>query len=367
MANAQNKLGELFVDIGLGGIGNTLKGLNTISASFLLTKTAAEQMIKPIVNTTKEFGRQATALEKLRIKFGTTPEQAQRMQAVFKLKDIESATEDIARLSDIFGKLANNEPIDPNFLRTLARLGIDITNYNNSLEDTLRLYDDIGEKLAKLNYASSEDFAKQLGVNRTNLLYARERGVRFAELPKQAQELTQQQINDLITGEENLVKLQQDVFRSLQKLFSDHVVDKIISIVNKLDNLLSGKYNKEIIDSSNFIKNNKVMNRTAFNALPLPPGAKEVSFMWEAWKTWEKSNLAPNNNIRLAPIDETKVPAQLQFEPADDLNQKAISDLVSLNNTFNYNINATDPQGVAREIRSLDEARNNSAAMVLTT
>ena len=36
-STAQNKLGELFVDIGVGGLGKTLKALNSVSASFLLT------------------------------------------------------------------------------------------------------------------------------------------------------------------------------------------------------------------------------------------------------------------------------------------------------------------------------------------
>jgi hypothetical protein len=35
---AQSKLGELFVDIGSSGLGTLVKGLNTLSTSFLVTK-----------------------------------------------------------------------------------------------------------------------------------------------------------------------------------------------------------------------------------------------------------------------------------------------------------------------------------------
>ena len=69
-AQAQNKLGELFVDIGVGGLGKTLKALNSVSASFLLTKNAATQAITPLLNMTKEGASLATALSKVSAETG---------------------------------------------------------------------------------------------------------------------------------------------------------------------------------------------------------------------------------------------------------------------------------------------------------
>lgn len=69
-AQAQNKLGELFVDIGVGGLGKTLKALNSVSASFLLTKNAATQAVTPLLNMTKEGASLATALSKVSAETG---------------------------------------------------------------------------------------------------------------------------------------------------------------------------------------------------------------------------------------------------------------------------------------------------------
>lgn len=69
-AQAQNKLGELFVDIGVGGLGKTLKALNSVSASFLLTKNAAQQAVTPLLNMSKEGASLATALSKVSAETG---------------------------------------------------------------------------------------------------------------------------------------------------------------------------------------------------------------------------------------------------------------------------------------------------------
>ena len=61
---ATKGLGELFVELGLKGLGGTLKGLNAVSAQFLLTKNAAEQAIKPISNLSQKAGNNILDLEK---------------------------------------------------------------------------------------------------------------------------------------------------------------------------------------------------------------------------------------------------------------------------------------------------------------
>ena len=41
-SGASHELGNLFVDIGSSGLGSLLKGLNSLSATFMLTKNAAQ-------------------------------------------------------------------------------------------------------------------------------------------------------------------------------------------------------------------------------------------------------------------------------------------------------------------------------------
>ncbi|MBQ2285319.1 MAG: hypothetical protein II244_06610, partial [Clostridia bacterium] len=69
---AQNNLGQLFVDIGVGGLGQTLKALNSVSASFLLTKNAATQAIKPFIDMGKQAANSAVGIGKMAAALGTT-------------------------------------------------------------------------------------------------------------------------------------------------------------------------------------------------------------------------------------------------------------------------------------------------------
>lgn len=65
MAEAQNKLGELFVDIGSNGIGKLIKGLNTISASFLLGKKGAQEFMRPLAQIDKTAMSSVIGYDKL--------------------------------------------------------------------------------------------------------------------------------------------------------------------------------------------------------------------------------------------------------------------------------------------------------------
>lgn len=49
-SGAKNEAGQLFLDFGATGLGKLVKGLNSLSASFLLTKNGAEQALKPIIS-----------------------------------------------------------------------------------------------------------------------------------------------------------------------------------------------------------------------------------------------------------------------------------------------------------------------------
>lgn len=88
-AQAQNKLGELFVDLGVGGLGKTLKALNSVSASFLMTKNAAQQAIKPIADMTKQGMTFSTALDKIKASTGFTEELSQKIKAFSTKNNIE--------------------------------------------------------------------------------------------------------------------------------------------------------------------------------------------------------------------------------------------------------------------------------------
>lgn len=97
-AQAQNKLGELFVDLGVGGLGKTLKALNSVSASFLLTKNAAQQAITPFVQMSKESAAFATALDKIRAVTGLTGVQLESLKILETTKKVEGLTDALKNL-----------------------------------------------------------------------------------------------------------------------------------------------------------------------------------------------------------------------------------------------------------------------------
>lgn len=62
---AQNKLGELFIDIGSSGLGTLVKGLNSLSASFLLAKKGGQELLKPLTNVDKQVMNSVIGYDKL--------------------------------------------------------------------------------------------------------------------------------------------------------------------------------------------------------------------------------------------------------------------------------------------------------------
>lgn len=86
---AQSKLGELFVDIGVGGLGKTLKALNSVSASFLLTKNAAQQAVKPLIDMSKQGASLSVAFDKISAATGISFEKLQNIRNWAKRNNVE--------------------------------------------------------------------------------------------------------------------------------------------------------------------------------------------------------------------------------------------------------------------------------------
>lgn len=89
----QNKnskgIGELFVEFGTTGLGQFLKGLNGVKAQFLLSKAAAEQFTKPLINMSKNAAGGITALSKLNAVTGLSIKQLQELKVWTKLNNVE--------------------------------------------------------------------------------------------------------------------------------------------------------------------------------------------------------------------------------------------------------------------------------------
>lgn len=166
-ASAQNKMGELYVDFGTKGLGGLLSGLNGVKAQFLLTKTAAEQAIKPLVGMSKSAAGSVTEFNKINAVTGLTISQLQDLKVWSELNNVS------------FGELTNQlKSMQQNLLDIrLGRgdvsgyqlLGIDPSqlDYRNPMQAFAR----IRERVQQVDEATGALALRQLGFSE-DLLYA---------------------------------------------------------------------------------------------------------------------------------------------------------------------------------------------------
>lgn len=179
MADEQAKnsanLGELFVEFGSKGMGGLIKGLNTVSASFLLTKNAAQQMLSPLANMSKQAGQGVVGLDKLNSVTGISIKQLQRLKQWTTLNNIDfnDYIGQVHSLQNALGRMALG---DSGAIQGFAMLGLNPSDFNPAkpLENMqkvknamLSMYQSGGEK-AKFQIALA---LQLLGLNE-DLAYA---------------------------------------------------------------------------------------------------------------------------------------------------------------------------------------------------
>lgn len=166
-ATAQNKMGELFVDFGVKGLGNLLKGLNGVQAQFLLTKTAAQQAIKPLVSMSKDAAGNVTQFNKINAVTGLTVKQLQDLKTWSDLNNVS------------FGELINQlKTMQQNILDIRLGRG-DVSGYQmlgidpSTLDyrEPLKAFAKIRERVQQVDSAVGALALRQLGFSE-ELLYA---------------------------------------------------------------------------------------------------------------------------------------------------------------------------------------------------
>lgn len=143
--SAQNKLGELFIEFGTKGLPSLIKELNSVSATFLLTKNAAEQLYKPMKEMFKEAGNGAVGVGKLSAVLGASFKDVQKLQNYFKEINLdESLLNDIPKMQATIYDLKHGfGGLDGQMNYAFEQMGINIFDYNESLQSTLQLWEDI--------------------------------------------------------------------------------------------------------------------------------------------------------------------------------------------------------------------------------
>lgn len=194
-AQAQNKLGELFVDLGVGGLGKTLKALNSVSASFLLTKNAATQALSPIVNMSKQGANLVTAFDKINAVTGISIDKLQKMRNWAKLNNVsfegfEASLENVQQsLMDIrLGKGLN---------KGYQLLGIEAWQLDP--KNPLKALDLIQSKLKQVDEVTGAAALRELGMNKDLLYTFKQANLPISQAIDQTKltELTQDEIKRL--------------------------------------------------------------------------------------------------------------------------------------------------------------------------
>lgn len=170
-SNAKSELGQLFVDIGSSGLGTLIKGLNTVSASFLLTKNAATQFIKPIIEISQKAGRSILGLEKIRAVTGLTIDQLQELKLWANESGVDFSNF-INQVSSLQQNLLDIAMGKGGNIKGFSLLGIDPRQLD--YKKPLEALDEIKKRVLQLDEATGVLALKELGLS-SDLLFAWDR------------------------------------------------------------------------------------------------------------------------------------------------------------------------------------------------
>lgn len=165
---AQNTLGQLFVQLGFKGLPNMLKGLNGLSAQFLLTKNAALQAIKPILSMSQNAVNSVTGWEKLHAVTGIAVKDIQDLSRFAKLNNIE--------FSSFFGQIQNVQQKlvqmrltgKTEGLEGFTLLGLNPRNFD--YKKPMEMLEAIKKRVQQVDEATGAGALRLLGLNE-QLLY----------------------------------------------------------------------------------------------------------------------------------------------------------------------------------------------------
>lgn len=254
---AQNKLGELFVELGTKGSGNLLGTLNKVSAQFLLTKNAAEQFIKPIINTADKAGKSAIEIRKLSTVLGATDRQIQSMKFWLEKKGLSDA---------ILGDFEKLSSVIYNFQRGLRtpdmfpfqELGIQLGDYESNLKGVLKLTEDIRQALAGRPAEEQRMLLGRLGYsNVEDLMYMfRNMPASFTNLPNM---LSSNEVDALIRSEEAMNEVRQNVQKAFEMSIAQlsDVIVKLSEVLSDFIKKMPGGVKKVVETTGNIQKNIK--------------------------------------------------------------------------------------------------------------
>lgn len=363
---AQNKLGELFIDFGSSGLGTLLKGLNSVSASFLLTKTAAQQVIKPFQQMTTKALTTVTGWDKLNATMGLSLKELQDINIFSKLNNVDF-NQYIGQIKTAQQKLIDIQTGMSNDVQGFALLGLNPRDFNAN--NPLQLLDAIKNKVQQVDEITGSAALRWFGFSDDLLYVWKQQNTTFNERLKlndrEMENLKEQQsqwnslsatweaaqskfianqswINDLLKKtidwlagtHPHLEKILQSFSKWLRE---EHPIIETISKLTEFALTTSGEEKKQILKDDwegtiNLLKNPlKSFNGKEFNA---KPGSYD-----KYQELWAKNPMNPENL-------KNTTPAALM--PSNTTNATGINgaNLSYVNNITQY-ITGSDSEQIA--------------------
>lgn len=244
---AKSEAGKLFIDIGSTGLGTLVKGLNSLSASFMLAKNGAKAMADTLIKPTKEAGNTAVEISKVANALGTSNKEVQKMRMYLKSKNAsEDLLNDLANLKNIIydvhtgmGQLPEGMSI------ALNKTGHNIMEYSGTFESTLKLLEDLKNATQGMSAEAQNQILRQMGIS-TEWAYLWSRGDFNL---KDAALISDEAIKKNIEAAEAMAKLAATT-ESLKIELMSKIAPALTKIANYLSdkevNVKAGKYNKAI-------------------------------------------------------------------------------------------------------------------------
>lgn len=211
---AQNKLGELFVEFGAKGLPSLLKGLNSLSASFLLNKNAATEAVKPITDLSKKAAANITSFDKFNAVTGLSIKQLQQLDIWAKLNNIDFG-EFIGQIQGLQQNLLNIKMGTGGNIKGFALLGLDPREM--SYKKPLEALELIRKRVQQVDEVQGNYALQQLGLSE-QLLYAWKQ--QNNEIDKRLL-LSDKEIEQLKAQQTGWNKLNVTVSNAQQKFISD--------------------------------------------------------------------------------------------------------------------------------------------------
>lgn len=341
-------IGELFVEFGAKGLPTLLKGLNTVSASFLLGKNAANQFVQTLTQPAKEAGKTAVEIGKMSNALGISYKEYMRLRQYIKSHSLsEGLIDDIAKLQKVFQDFNSGIGSIPGELSiALERSGHNITEYSGDFESILRLIKDIesGTQGTDKNYRNQT--LRMAGLS-PEWGYAFDRGFDISKYTT----VSDNEVEALIKNEEAMANLG----ASIEQL-KMHLVEKLSPAIITVSDFLreyvdqgaAGAYDKAVTQA---VKTTKTAGGIAAQGfLSTPIGAplrvsKDLSGIFKNLGEQMKTQGQPTGGA--APV----VPPSMQGTAHIPPN---LSNMITTININNENkVNVANPQDAGKAIGSI--------------